>query len=210
MNNKGADQTCACASWSAPLLLTHAVRPVFSWHRVTDIAYLLCTYLCFLPEEKWGVALIPLGLDSQNRHCPWEFDRRLWHRGGTLDVSSEKISRKLGINLKAHPGDSDTKLCHIGGNQTPIFQNYLIPWDNPALTPLGENIGKCITLTNSCLQKTLFHPRPAHNTISTFQFLMKTASRSILTTASAWRGTNTPSRCHFLMYKNNLSDNDIR
>ena len=37
------------------------------------------------------MALIPLGLDCQNRHCPWEFDRRLWHRGGTLDVSSENL-----------------------------------------------------------------------------------------------------------------------
>ena len=27
----------------------------------------------------------------------------------------------------------------------------------------------------------------------------------VKTRASAWRGTNTPGRCHFLMYKNNLS-----
>ena len=30
------------------------------------------------------------------------------------------------------------------------------------------------------------------------------------TRANARRGTNTPCQCHFLMYKNNLSDNDIR
>ena len=37
------------------------------------------------------VAGIPWGLDSQNSHCPQEFDRRLWNRGGTLDICfSEK------------------------------------------------------------------------------------------------------------------------
>ena len=59
----------------------------------------------FLPPE-WGVgevAGIPWGLDSQNSHCLWEFDRRLWHRGGTLDVSARKLM-KLCLNLKARPG----------------------------------------------------------------------------------------------------------
>ena len=31
---------------------------------------------------------IPWGLDSQNSHHPQEFDRWLWHRGGTLDASA--------------------------------------------------------------------------------------------------------------------------
>ena len=33
---------------------------------------------------------LPWGLDSQNSPCPQDLDRRLWHRGGTLDVSARK------------------------------------------------------------------------------------------------------------------------
>ena len=50
-----------------------------------------------------GGAGITWGLDSQNSHCPREFDRRLWHRGGTLDVSARKL-KKLYLNLEARPG----------------------------------------------------------------------------------------------------------
>ena len=46
----------------------------------------------FSPE--WGeVAGIPWGLESQNSHCLQEFDRRLWQRGGTLDVSARKLKK---------------------------------------------------------------------------------------------------------------------
>ena len=44
----------------------------------------------FSPWVGWGV-------DSQNKPCPQEFDRRLWirlwHRSGTLDVSARKTGR---------------------------------------------------------------------------------------------------------------------
>ena len=36
---------------------------------------------------------IPWGLDCQNSHCPREFERRLWHRTETLDVSARKSRR---------------------------------------------------------------------------------------------------------------------
>ena len=45
-----------------------------------------------------------LGLDCQNSHCRREFDRRLWHRGGTIDGSARK-SRRNCLYLKACPGD---------------------------------------------------------------------------------------------------------
>ena len=45
-----------------------------------------CTYQCF-PPELWEVADITWGLNSQYNHCPREFDRRLWHRGRTIDAS---------------------------------------------------------------------------------------------------------------------------
>ena len=57
----------------------------------------------------WGggggkeVACIRRGLDSQNSHCPREFDRRLLHRDGTLDVSARKL-KTLCLNLKASAG----------------------------------------------------------------------------------------------------------
>ena len=61
---------------------------------------------------------IPWGLDSQNSHCPREFDIRLWNRGGTLDVSARKLM-KLCLNLKArHMGrelDNFSKLSNSLG-----------------------------------------------------------------------------------------------
>ena len=42
---------------------------------------------------RCGMAGIHWGLDCQNSHCPREFDRRLWHRDGTLDVSARKSRR---------------------------------------------------------------------------------------------------------------------
>ena len=50
----------------------------------------LCTYQWFPPE--WGWWAYP-GVDNQNGHYPQEFDRRLWHRGGTLDASARKFQR---------------------------------------------------------------------------------------------------------------------
>ena len=38
---------------------------------------------------------IPWGLDSQNSHCPRDFDRRLWHKGGTLSVSARKLTEEI-------------------------------------------------------------------------------------------------------------------
>ena len=45
-----------------------------------------------LLEKVWGGSRgDTLGeLDCQNSHSPREFDRRLWHRGGTIDVSARK------------------------------------------------------------------------------------------------------------------------
>ena len=55
-----------------------------------------------------GMAGIPWGLDSQSRHYPQEFDRRLWHRGGTLDVSARND-----VQIWMHvQGILDTKLSH--------------------------------------------------------------------------------------------------
>ena len=71
----------------------------------------------FSPQNGVGGG-IPWGLDSQNSHCPREFDRRLWHRGGTLDVSVRKLM-KLCLNLKArHMGrelDNFSKLSNSLG-----------------------------------------------------------------------------------------------
>ena len=39
-------------------------------------------------EGRLEVAGILYGLDSQNSHCSREFDRRVWHNGGTLDDSN--------------------------------------------------------------------------------------------------------------------------
>ena len=77
--------------------------------------------------------LIPIlwGLDSQNSHYPRDFDRRLWHRGGTLDVSARKL--KIYVWIWRHvQGCFDTKLCHMGRELSHIFQNCLIPLGNPA------------------------------------------------------------------------------
>ena len=64
-----------------------------------------CSYQCFPPEfgvcmcvcvcvAEGGVAGILWGLHSQNSHTALgEFDRRLWHRGGTLDVSARKLKK---------------------------------------------------------------------------------------------------------------------
>ena len=58
-----------------------------------------CIYQCFPPELGGGgrgggeFAGILWGLHSQNSHCPREFDRRLWHRGGILDVSARKLKK---------------------------------------------------------------------------------------------------------------------
>ena len=60
------------------------------------------------PPGEW-LAGIPWGLDGQNSHCRREFDRRLWHRGGTLDVSARKSRKKLCLYLKVRPGDFGLK-----------------------------------------------------------------------------------------------------
>ena len=70
-----------------------------------------CTYQCFPPKGGGEMAGILWGLDCQNSHCPREFDRRLWHRGGTLDVSARK-SQRIWRHVQ---GILDTKLCHMGG-----------------------------------------------------------------------------------------------
>ena len=41
------------------------------------------------------MAGIPWGLDSQSIHYPQEFDRQLWHRGGTLDVSARNLEEVM-------------------------------------------------------------------------------------------------------------------
>ena len=60
--------------------------------------------------------------------------------------------------MKAHPGDLDPKLCHMDRELDSIFQNFLIPWGNPPISPaptpspptpphthiLRENIDRCI------------------------------------------------------------------
>ena len=42
-------------------------------------------------SSRVGVAGIPYELDCQNSLCLQEFDRQLWHRGGTLDVSARNL-----------------------------------------------------------------------------------------------------------------------
>ena len=73
-------------------------------------------------SPRGGVAGIPRGLDSPNSHCPREFDRRLWHRVGTLDVSAryreDVISNFEGTYVHRI---FDTKLCHMGKELDPFF-----------------------------------------------------------------------------------------
>ena len=57
-----------------------------------------CIYQCFPPELGVGGEGVcgdsghTQGITQPKQsHCPREFDRRLWHRGGTLDVSARKL-----------------------------------------------------------------------------------------------------------------------
>ena len=113
-------------------------------HRLILSCTLYVPIIVFSPGEGG----ITSGLDSQNSHCPREFDRRLWHRGGTLDASARKSQRVLCLNLKACPWDFwheitknkiafwDSKLVIFGL----CFQNLIFgTCSNVGLSP---NIGK--------------------------------------------------------------------
>ena len=53
-----------------------------------------CIYQCFPPELGGGGGRHTLGITQPKQsHCPREFDRRLWHRGCTLDVSARKLMK---------------------------------------------------------------------------------------------------------------------
>ena len=64
---------------------------------------------------------IPWGLYCQDSHCPREFDRWPWHRGGTLNVSARKSQKKLCLNFRHIQGIFDTKLCHMSRELDPNF-----------------------------------------------------------------------------------------
>ena len=61
-----------------------------------------CIYQCFPPAfgggggggggGRGGGHTLGITQPKQS-HCPREFDRRLWHRGGTLDVSARKLKK---------------------------------------------------------------------------------------------------------------------
>ena len=51
-----------------------------------------CIYQCFPPELADGGHTLGITQPKQS-HCPRKFDRRLWHRGGTLDVSARKLKK---------------------------------------------------------------------------------------------------------------------
>ena len=72
-------------------------------------------------SPRVGLVGIPWGLDCQNCHCPREFDRRLWHRGGTLDVSARKSQRNYVKISRQAQGILDTKLCHMDRELDPNF-----------------------------------------------------------------------------------------
>ena len=64
-----------------------------------------CIYQCFSPELDRGAGGCGAGgghtlgiTQPKQSHCPREFDRRLWHRGGTLDVSARKL-KKLCLHM---------------------------------------------------------------------------------------------------------------
>ena len=59
-------------------------------------------------ERGGGVAGISWGLDCQNSHCHREFDRRLWHRGGT---------GILGIKLCHVSSESDLNFSKLSNSQ---------------------------------------------------------------------------------------------
>ena len=60
------------------------------------------------------MAGIPWGLDSQNSHCPQEFDRRLWHRGGTLAICFSEKTEEIMSKFEGTSRGVLTKLCHMG------------------------------------------------------------------------------------------------
>ena len=91
-------------------------------------------------SSRAGVPGIPWGLGSQNSHRPQEFNRQLWHGGGTSDVSAWKSTRNY-VKIWRHvQGIFDTKLCHMDRELNPIFQNSLIPCGNPPLPLWGKTL----------------------------------------------------------------------
>ena len=78
------------------------------------------------------MAGIPWGLDGQNSHYPQEFDRRLWHRGGTLDASAKNL-KKILSKFEGKSRGFLTQSCHMGRELDSIFPNCVIPWGDPYL-----------------------------------------------------------------------------
>ena len=100
------------------------------------------------PSEGGRVAGIPRGIDSQNKSCPQEFDRQLWHIGGTLDVSARKPRRNKTNVWRTIQEIFGTKLWHMGRELDPIFfKLFLFPGGTPALPALGENIDRCMSVS---------------------------------------------------------------
>ena len=60
-------------------------------------------------RARGEVADIRWGLDSQDSHCPREFDRRLWHKGRHLRYFSEKTEEIV----SKFEGCFNTKLSHM-------------------------------------------------------------------------------------------------
>ena len=94
----------------------------------------LCTYHVF-PQR--GVVGIPWGLDCQNSHCPRGFDRRLWHRGVTLDFSARKSRRNYAYIWWHAQGIWDTKLCLMGRELDPNFSKWSNSLGQSRLSPSG-------------------------------------------------------------------------
>ena len=69
------------------------VDHIFLWTTVENYSFSSESYAPISVFPQAVGAGIPWGSDSQNRHCPREFDRSLWHRGRTLDVSVRKSRR---------------------------------------------------------------------------------------------------------------------
>ena len=61
----------------------------------------MCVYVCVcVCVWRGGGGGHTLGITQPKQsYCPREFDRRLWHRGGTLDASASKTEEIMKLCL---------------------------------------------------------------------------------------------------------------
>ena len=102
-----------------------------------------------VPQRARGIAGIPWRLNCQNNPCPREIDRRLWHIGGTLDVSARKSRRNYVYTGRHAQGKFDTKLCRMGRELDTNFSKLSNSLGKSRPTPSGGSIDMFITVDSA-------------------------------------------------------------